>query len=145
MQKYELFDYKPHIIYGETLQDALERQHTLTTEIRYRSANTASPESYGGETLTISKVVEVLPPDTNRTRGNKMYEQAIVELDSGKIIEVDACEISGRGRPTFGDQPMRQTAVWLPEAMIAWLKAQPDGGMGETLRRIIKAEMDRGA
>lgn len=143
MQKYELFDYKPSTLYGDTLQDALECQATLTTEKRYRRANTANPEEYGGETLTIKKVIEIQPENPNHWRGDKHYERAVVELDNGKIIEIDAYEVQGRGRPTFGDLPMRQTAVWLPEAMITWLKAQPDGGMGETLRRIIQAEMDK--
>ena len=43
------------------------------------------------------------------------------------------------GRPTYYGQPMKQTAVWLPEAMIKWLKSQ--GGMSETMRALIKNAM----
>lgn len=44
------------------------------------------------------------------------------------------------GRPTYYDQAMKQTALWLPEEMITWLKNQP-GTMSETIRDLIKAAM----
>lgn len=46
------------------------------------------------------------------------------------------------GRPTYYGQPMRQTAIWLPEEMITWLKAQP-GTMSETIRELIQKAMDQ--
>jgi hypothetical protein len=45
-----------------------------------------------------------------------------------------------RGRPPMYGEPMRQTAVWLPENMIAWLQAQP-GSQSETMRALIEAAM----
>lgn len=50
-------------------------------------------------------------------------------------------EEASLGRPTYYDKPMTQTAVWLPDEMIAWLKEQP-GGMGEKIRELIKQAMD---
>ena len=50
-------------------------------------------------------------------------------------------EEASAGRPTYFDQPMKQTAIWLPEKMISWLKQQP-GGMGEVIRELIKQAMD---
>lgn len=44
------------------------------------------------------------------------------------------------GRPTYYGQTMKQTAVWLPDEMITWLKAQP-GTMGEAIRDLIKKAM----
>lgn len=35
---------------------------------------------------------------------------------------------------------MKQTAVWLPEEMAEWLKAQP-GGVSETIRGLIAQAM----
>jgi hypothetical protein len=87
---------------------------------------------------------DVLTP-IDREEAIDLYEGPLTEHQVSYEAAFDAVvEEATAGRPTYYDQPMRQTAVWLPEAMIAWLKAQPDGGMGETLRRIIKAEMDRG-
>jgi len=50
-------------------------------------------------------------------------------------------EEASLGRPTYYDKPMTQTAVWLPDEMIAWLKEQP-GGMGEKIRELIKQAME---
>lgn len=44
------------------------------------------------------------------------------------------------GRPSIYDKPMRQTAIWLTEEMIAWLKAQP-GSMSDQLRAMIEEKM----
>lgn len=46
------------------------------------------------------------------------------------------------GRPTHFGEPMRQTALWLPEEMITWLKDQPVT-MSETIRELIKKEMGK--
>jgi hypothetical protein len=61
---------------------------------------------------------------------NVTYEQAF------DVVVEEAVS----GRPTFYDQPMKQTAIWLPDEMIAWLKAQPQN-MGETIRDLIKTAM----
>jgi len=37
---------------------------------------------------------------------------------------------------------MRQTAIWLPEEMIAWLKSQ-DKTLSETVRDLIKQAMGK--
>lgn len=44
------------------------------------------------------------------------------------------------GRPTYYDQPMKQTAIWLPEPMLAWLKAQPET-MSEKIRSLVEHAM----
>lgn len=44
------------------------------------------------------------------------------------------------GPPSYYGKPMKQTAIWLPEEMIAWLKAQP-APMSETLRGLIEQAM----
>ena len=50
-------------------------------------------------------------------------------------------EEASLGRPTYYDKPMTQTAIWLPDEMIEWLKEQP-GGMGENIRCLIKQAME---
>jgi len=72
----------------------------------------------------------------SREEAMTLYEQLKehnVEYDQAFDAVV---EDAAGGRPTYYDQPMKQTAVWLPEAQIDWLKSQP-GGMGETMRRLI--------
>lgn len=44
------------------------------------------------------------------------------------------------GRPTFYGEPMKQTAIWLPESMLTWVKSQP-GSMSEVIRDLIKTAM----
>lgn len=46
------------------------------------------------------------------------------------------------GRPPIYSEAMRQTAIFLPEHMITWLKAQP-GGMSETVRKLVQVAIDR--
>lgn len=45
-----------------------------------------------------------------------------------------------QGRPPLYGEKMKQTAVWLPEAMADWLKNQP-GGVSETIRDLINKAM----
>lgn len=45
------------------------------------------------------------------------------------------------GRPTKYKNPMRQTAVWLPEEMINWLKSQPET-VSETIRNLVEEKMN---
>lgn len=49
-------------------------------------------------------------------------------------------EDAALGRPTYYGAPMRQTAIWLPEDMIAWLKLNPDG-LGAKVRSMIAQAM----
>jgi hypothetical protein len=46
------------------------------------------------------------------------------------------------GRPTFYSKKMKQTAIWLTEEMIDWLKKQP-GTMSEVLRTLIEDAMKK--
>lgn len=46
------------------------------------------------------------------------------------------------GRPTYYGKTMTLVSCWLPEKMIAWLKSQPEGNMGVTLRRLISEKME---
>ena len=46
------------------------------------------------------------------------------------------------GRPTFYSKKMKQTAVWLTEEMIEWLKSQP-GTMSVVIRKLIQDAMDK--
>jgi hypothetical protein len=99
MNKYYLFDYDPKFLYGENLQDALERQQVIKTPTHTRRVSnpaydgTDVTDRYvlditGAEDLAIAQVLSVEIPKT--TRGDKHYEQAIVELIDRRIIEVDA-------------------------------------------------------
>jgi len=49
-------------------------------------------------------------------------------------------EEAAAGRPAYFGQPMKQTALWLPDEMIAWLKSQP-GGMSDAIRSLINQAM----
>ena len=44
------------------------------------------------------------------------------------------------GRPALYDKPLKQTAVWLTEEMLEWLKAQ-SGSMSDQLRAMIEEKM----
>ena len=46
------------------------------------------------------------------------------------------------GRPPLFSKKMKQTAVWLTEEMIEWLKSQP-GTMSEVVRSLIQDAMDK--
>lgn len=84
MNKYHLFDYEPHSIYGDDLQDALLRQKTIS-----RPATFFHGEKRGGDKLTISNIIGI-EPTPNSTRGDKKFDRVIVELDDRRIITVDA-------------------------------------------------------
>ena len=53
---------------------------------------------------------------------------------------LDHIEVTKVGRPSIYDKPMKQTALWLTDEMIEWLKAQP-GSMSEQLRSMIEEKM----
>jgi hypothetical protein len=67
------------------------------------------------------------------------------DLPEHKVTYEEAFDVvveeAAAGRPTYYGEAMKQTAVWLPEAMIEWLKSQ--GGMGETMRKLIKNAMEQ--
>lgn len=46
------------------------------------------------------------------------------------------------GRPTLYGEKMKQTAVWLPDPMMTWLKDQP-GGISETIRDLVDQAMKK--
>jgi hypothetical protein len=70
-----------------------------------------------------------------------LYEGALTEHPVDYEAAFDAVvEEAVSGRPTYYDQPMRQTAIWLPEEMITWLKAQP-GTLSDTVRNLVKQAM----
>lgn len=46
------------------------------------------------------------------------------------------------GRPTFYSKKMKQTAVWLTDEMIEWLKSQP-GTMSVVIRKLIQDAMNK--
>jgi len=54
--------------------------------------------------------------------------------------EVTAEPEPDRGRPTLYGEKMKQTAVWLPEPMMTWLKDQT-GSVSETIRDLIDQAM----
>ncbi len=77
----------------------------------------------------------------SREEAIRLYEEDLPEHPVEYEQAFDAVvEEASAGRPTYFDQPMKQTAVWLPEEMIAWLKTQPEG-MGATLRALIQQAM----
>jgi len=76
----------------------------------------------------------------SRAEAMEMWETLPEKSVSYEVAFDAVVEEASAGRPTYYDQPMRQTAVWLPEEMIAWLKQ--DGNMGEKIRGLIQAAMD---
>lgn len=99
MERYYLFDYEPTSIWGDGLKDAIIRQKTFTTPKRTRRVNNSahdgtsstdrySIEYYGGETIAVQNILEVLD-NPNKTRGSKKYKTAVVELPNRQIKEID--------------------------------------------------------
>lgn len=86
---------------------------------------------------------DLLEP-VSREAAIELYEQELTEHEVEYEQAFDAVvEEAGAGRPTYYDETMRQTALWLPEHMITWLKAQPQP-MGETIRLLIDEAIKRG-
>lgn len=89
-------------------------------------------------------------------RPNELIAGALILLSNGNHVQgnagtirtlaphevKDALEAYTFGRPPIYSEAMRQTAIFLPEHMITWLKAQP-GGMSETVRKLVQAAMDQ--
>jgi len=75
-----------------------------------------------------------------REEAMELYERLPEHYeDYEKAFDV-VVEEATAGRPAIYDKPMKQTAVWLTEEMIAWLKAQP-GSMSDQLRAMIEEKM----
>ncbi len=80
----------------------------------------------------------------SREEAIELYEGPLTEHPVEYEAAFDAVvEEAASGRPTYYDQPMKQTAIWLPDEMIAWLKGQP-GNMSDTIRNLIKRAMENG-
>ena len=77
-----------------------------------------------------------------RAEAQELYENLPEHLVDYETAFDAVVEEAASGRPSYYGQPMRQTAIWLPDDMIAWLKSQ-DGGMGETIRSLIKGVMGK--
>ena len=77
----------------------------------------------------------------NRQEAIELYEGPLTEHQIEYETAFDAIvEEASSGRPTYYEQPMKQTAIWLPDEMITWLKSQP-GNMSDTIRNLIKQAM----
>ena len=140
VNKYRFFsEHNDIALWGEDLTDALTRQKVIHTQKRTRRGDNGDLEYSGGEPLRIKQIIEVLVPEHSE-RGGKQYLKAICELDDDRIIEVDAVEEEQAGRPPMYGQKMRQTALYLPDEMLAWLKAQP-GTASETVRDLVSKAM----
>ena len=68
--------------------------------------------------------------------------QAEFSADERAMIADGLDIVEQPGRPTLYGETMRQTAIYLPEEMIAWINAQP-GSMSETIRGLIQDKMTR--
>jgi hypothetical protein len=68
--------------------------------------------------------------------------QAEFSADERAMIADGLDIVEQSGRPTLYGETMRQTAIYLPEEMIAWLNTQ-SGGMSETIRGLIQDKMTR--
>lgn len=91
-------------------------------------------ERYGEQEIaTIDDYRELNPFGIFDQNENGIYEEV-----NGEKYRV--AEPLRPGRPTYYSQAMRQTAIWLPEHQITWLKSQ--GNMGEVIRNLIQAAID---
>jgi len=80
---------------------------------------------------------DTLEPVT-REEAIELYEQHLPEHIVTYEAAFDAIvEEASAGRPTYYSEAMKQTAIWLPEPMLTWLKDQP-GSMSETIRTMIE-------
>jgi len=71
----------------------------------------------------------------------KLYEALPEHLEEyEETFGVVVAEAVAPGRPPMFNEPMTQTAVWLPEKQIEWLKAQA-GTMGGAVRGLIDDAM----
>jgi len=110
--------------------------------------NTFLYKTRGGAYFTVNLTQWEGERDTlepvNRQDAIELYEETLTEHQVEYEVAFDAVvEEASAGRPTYYDQPMKQTAIWLPDEMITWLKAQP-GSMSDTIRELIKRAMSNG-
>lgn len=107
--------------------------------------NTFLYKTRGGAYFRVDKTCWQGERDTiealTREEAMELYEQLPEHYeDYEKAFDVVVEEASA-GRPAIYDKPMKQTAVWLTEEMIEWLKAQP-GSMSDQLRAMIEEKMN---
>lgn len=77
----------------------------------------------------------------SRQDAQELYERLQEhEVDFETAFDAVVEEASA-GRPTYYGEPMKQTAFWLPENMIEWLKSQPGKTMSEVIRDLIQQAM----
>jgi hypothetical protein len=74
----------------------------------------------------------------SREEAMELWEQLPEHAVSYEDAFDAVVEEASAGRPTYYGETMKQTAVWLPQTMIDWLKAQPEG-MGNKMRELIAA------
>lgn len=74
-----------------------------------------------------------------REEAIELYEE-LQEQYVGYEEAFDTVVEEAAGRPSLYDKPMKQTAVWLTEEMIEWIKTQP-GSMSDQLRDMIEEKM----
>jgi len=106
--------------------------------------NTFLYKTRGGAYFTVNMTQWQGEQDTlepvSREEAIELYEGSLTEHQMEYEAAFDAVvEEAISGRPTYYDQPMKQTAIWLPEDMIAWLKTK--GSMSEAIRELIKQAM----
>lgn len=87
---------------------------------------------WDGERDTITPITE--------DEAKELYEalqECTVDYETafGPVVE----EASTSGRPTLYDGKLKQTAVWMPEEMITWLKSQ--GNMSDIIRGLVEKAM----
>ena len=99
------------------------------------------------EAINTIRAINLNSPVAQR-RYNRVVEiafndpQAEFSADERAMIADGLDIVEQSGRPTLYGETMRQTAIYLPEEMIAWLNTQ-SGGMSETIRGLIQDKMTR--
>ncbi len=85
MRKYRLFsEWRGIGLWGKDLGDALRREGSVQETDQYA----AGIKEADGERHEIVRVIHCCGV-AERTRGGKSYDRALVEVDGGRIIEVD--------------------------------------------------------
>lgn len=77
-------------IYGENLQDAILRKKTLQRPDKFADGRRIAD----GETFTVKSIIGIVDTSSsvNVMRDIKTITRALVEMDGGQIVEVDAIQ-----------------------------------------------------
>jgi hypothetical protein len=76
-----------------------------------------------------------------RNEAMDLYEHLPEQIETYETaFDTDVEEAAAPGRPPMFEESMKQTAIYLPENMLDWLKSQP-GNMSETVRSLIENAM----